>query len=325
MKTLLILLLFTTVISSNAQNEDRVLLKKNKVKSVTTYSEKKEKTHYNEYDINGLLVKEVQEPFFMYKNSKEVTSYVYKDTLIKTRVNNIIINDSIEKSDTTLFEYDWLGRMTSEYHLRSNSSNGFLILYEYSEYSENKLQLLKFYDADTPFCKINCTPLIKNGIEYYLQNYKVYEYDRRSPKSKTIFSYYNSYPDKGRKKDKFFNKSINYIIPFGDTLIQSTKILTNYMDSLNKHEFDCEKIEYPVVGPSIESITLEKYKGSKLIEIITNNMRELEYTSSQKYIYDNKGLLIKLIYEFTQTRNGDLYVKPKLKTSINEFVYEYYK
>ena len=77
MKTLLIILLFTTVISSNAQNEDRVLLKKNKVKSVTTYSEKKEKTHYNEYDINGLLVKEVQEPFFMYKNSKEVTSYVY--------------------------------------------------------------------------------------------------------------------------------------------------------------------------------------------------------------------------------------------------------
>ncbi len=272
MKSLLILLLFTTVISSNAQNEDRLLMKKNKVKSVTRYSAKHEKIYYGEYDINGLLVKEVQEPFFMYNNSKEVTLYTYKDTLIKTIVNNIIINDSIKQSDTTLFEYDWLNRKTSEYHLKSKTSKGHLILYDYSQYSEDKLWTEKFYDADTPFCKINCTALVKNGIEYYLQNYKVYKYDRRSPKSKTIFSYYNSYSDHGRKKDKFFNESIDYIIPFGDTLLQSTKIDTYYIDSTNRHEFDCDKIDYPVYGPSIESITLQKYKDSKLVEIVQPNV-----------------------------------------------------
>ena len=328
MKTILTLLLIISVINSIAQNEDRKLMKQNKVKSVTDNAVHGIK-NYSEFDRNGLLIKEIKEPYLFISNeAKKIITYKYKDSLIILKIDCVIKRDSIIQSDTTFYEYDSLGRILSEYSPKSKTCIGYFDEFIYGptyDNNNNKLSKVKRYCADTTFGNLNCDALKKNGINYYLEWYKIYRYNIINTNLYSIYAFTRFYSDEDTHSSKFYNSSIENIIPYGDSIIEKVKIVTEKIDTTNEKKYNCDNSPYWITGPSIECIVIEKYKDFKLMESTSNDLGDFANRMTENKYYDKKGLLIKNVIDFTQIRSGDLFLIPKKETGIEEYSYEYYK
>jgi hypothetical protein len=235
------------------------------------------------------------------------------------------LKDSLLNIDTTFYDYDKYGRL--EFVYSSNKEN-MLTKYVYGindpKVSGNKFWQKNTYRTDSSYFrgKKPCGFQFKNGCTYYLLEYEMYNYSlyEKNPISTNYFKTCTSNQDKVNQT--FCLSETRNKINFGDTLTQFYTVGLNINDNTIKENiFTCDNANiFALDAPAITKIETLKLKNNRVYQSTTLQLSGESYTSIEDYIYDLKGILIKI--ESTYLNNK--YFSKQATKYINKFSYSFY-
>ena len=298
MKTILLLLLISISFSCFAQENDRAVIVKNKVKSVTIKNnENGEVIDYQEFNIKGFKTKEKYFQRMEFNNDRTVI-YNYDDTVLKTKIVFRIQSDSSEISDTTFYDYDKLGRLVSIYEPKSDKHKyqvfnrpGSLILFFYDNKKSFKIHKVVSYCTSGFTSNNECMLVYKDNLNYYLLGYKVYKYiDTQVEPLKYTFT--EEVLKEGIGTGRFFNNDIDgEMIKISDTEYRYVARWLDFDSSYLSYESKCDQNEKLGSSNSYKESIAKYIKNSKVIKLVTTEGGTAKHVKIEKYNYFENELI----------------------------------
>lgn len=325
MKAIIILILIGLSFFCFAQENDRAVIVKNKVKSVRKFIDGTNIEFITEYKSKGLITKVIENGNIGLNNAVNVTYYKYKDTLLVLEVQNIIKGDSLIHTDSIFYKYDKLGRLENVYHPSNPDQAVSLERYIYINSFSAKIKKILFYLKPSQLNCKDCIYKYKNREIFYLSYYKLYKYENTSNPNPVIYDFNHYFPDHNSTNCKYLNSEIEFKEIINDTLIKYIKKVT--IDSLNNRKNIplCDSNEITEYRGNDVSVVIEKIKDSKVSERIIKDDGSMPRNGTEFYYYNQNGLINNFISKITfyQSCRRDIIVGKSDETW--NYTYEYYK
>ena len=329
MKPLLFLLLLSVFLSCFAQENERNVIVKNKVKSVTIKANKSDSVgYYTEYNSKGLIIKTIERRTH-YAPLIKKTSYNFDYTLLKTKIVTVNKEDTLVFTDTTYYEYDNKGRLINEFdpEIKENSGcymyhSGRVILYSYLDSFTKKVYKKKYFDSDEEWYKNNCRLIYKDNKNYYLNYYEIIKYIPTQTEP-IIYRFDEFRTHDNKKTGMFYNTTIeNEKGRIWDTLFRYESHYTKFDSGFLQKGLLCDENEVTGIGKFFEKSELKTYRNSKIVKNVTEDAGIEKHVSIESFIYYDNGLINKV---FSCYRYGvsSQYAQPLLNESNITYVYHY--
>ena len=325
MKPLLILLILSITLSCFAQENDRAMILKNKVKSVIKmYNNKYFYFNYDEYNKDGLSI---MENSFSSVDSCQyrLCKSFYKGTSLVLFYNLRIDTSAFADTTTIKYEYDNKGRMVSYLCLGHMFLYGYCSKFNYIDSFSRNLKSVYYYNIHQNRFQKYCDIISNNGINFYLESFVKYDYTNSD---KGIINQYIYHPvgaNEELKNTKYLLSGIYTKQTLGDSMICFTKQDCN-VDSItyfySKYCCETEQSGPPMFG---EYYIINRYKNNKLYEIINNGERGKGMIQSTRVFYNVNGLISKVTNEFLGMEKEKNIVEPLIEITTTYYNYEYYK
>jgi hypothetical protein len=302
MNRFVLTIIFCHIVSTVfTQDFDTALILKNKVKKVKVITDSALSEEYN-FNSEGNLIKHIIYYDFSKNGYRVENTYEYGNRLLTFEIQRRFLNEQLNSTDTTFYQYDSKKRLEFK-HYKPKDPSEFETLDRFVYYEDQfyKSQLWKVLHYKNPPLKFdNQIPceFYFNKI-FYLESFEVYRTGASTKKPNGV-KYYTLYSkDEKEGKQLFVNSSVQDIYWLNDSLKQTVKIKTSFdEDILTNNLTSCDTIEYYSSSPSIEEIIQEKFKDSVVIEkTVKEFLSRYKTEFSVKYFYLPNGLLKEQINE----------------------------
>ena len=332
MKTILFLLLLSVSFSCFAQENDRAVIVKNKVKLVRKYISGTDKVWLcQEYNKKGYKTKEVYNENFGFNNDRTI-KYNYSDTILKAKIFIRKQEDSTEISDTTFYNYDNLGRLISIYEPKTDKHKyqifnrpGDLILYSYVDNKSFIIHKVLHYCTSSFASNNICKFVYKDNLEYYLLGYKVYKYiDTQNEPLKYNFT--EEVLKSGIGTGRFFNNDIEgEIIKFSDTEYRNVTRWLDFDSSYLNNELQCDRNEKLGSSKTYKESIAKYVKNSKIIKLVTSEGSTAKNVKIEKYNYFENELISDIFITYGTGLISQYLENLYELNQYYKYTYEYYK
>ena len=329
MKPLLFLLLLSVSFSCLAQENDRAVIVKNKVKVVTIKANESDSIGYFiEYNSKGLIIKKIgMHPFLAPLNL--VTKYNYNDTLLINKIETVNHGNKLVLNDTTFYEYDQIGRLITEYEPQDKKSYGCIggrlgkvIQFIYEDTFSLKLYKKIVYCNKADYYKNSCQLKYKDGKYYYLDYYEIYKYIQNQ--SEPLIYRFDEYWTKNNKKTNMFYNTIieGKKVKVNDTTLRYESYSTLFNKKFLKYGLICDENETLYVTDKHIKTQLLTINNSRIVKEETNEKGLFPSSGIITFYYNEKGLINNAI---TSCKDGtcDKFIESLFYKSDNTYFYEY--